>query len=88
MFLYYLLQHWKSRFENIAMGSTIPTIGVSFFRDLIIPLPPVKEQIKIAENLESIDISIQSLKNKVLHLKNLKEALSEDLLSGRKRVSV
>ena len=88
MFLYYLLQSWKSRFENIAIGSTIPTIGVSFFKDLVIPLPPLTQQINIAKTLEFHDISIKSLENKVQFFKNLKIALMEDLLSGRKRVKV
>ena len=36
-YLYYVLQKWKNKFEAIAMGSAIPTIGVPFFRDLEIP---------------------------------------------------
>ena len=87
MYLYYCLQHWKSRFERIAMGSTIPTIGVSFFKDLMISLPPIKDQKNIAKSLESIDDSIQSLKNKIKFLENLKKGLMTDLLSGRKKLN-
>ena len=88
MFLYYCLQHWKSRFERIAMGSTIPTIGVSFFKDLMISLPPINDQKNIAKSLESIDNSIQSLINQIQFFENLKKGLMADLLSGRKRVNV
>jgi len=87
-FLYYLLQDRKPRFQAIAMGSTIPTIGLSFFRDLEIPVPSLKEQKKISDALNSVDMKVDYLENKVSTLKNMKQAIAADLLSGRKRVSV
>ena len=87
-YLYYLLQKWKPKFEAIAMGSTIPTIGVPFFRDLEIPVPPMVIQERISETLESVDREIEALSNKVAMLRVLKSGVSSDLLSGRKRVSV
>ena len=87
-YLYYLLQKWKPRFEAIAMGSTIPTIGVPFFRDLEIPVPPMQTQERVAMTLESVDSEISALSNKVAMLRVLKSGVSSDLLSGRKRVSV
>lgn len=87
-YLYYVLQKWKGKFEGIAMGSTIPTIGVPYFRDLEIPVPPVSEQRKIADTIESVDRHIAELMQRIYCLQNLKSAVASDLLSGRKRVSV
>jgi len=87
-YLYYLLQKWKNKFEAIAMGSTIPTIGVPFFRDLGIPVPPIEEQRRIADTIESVDCHIEELRQRIDCLQNLKSAVASDLLSGRKRVSI
>jgi len=87
-YLYYLLQKWKPRFEVIAMGSTIPTIGIPFFRDLEIPVPSMHLQERIAKTLESVDSDIASMAAKVRIFRVLKTGVSSDLLSGRKRVSV
>lgn len=87
-YLYYLLQYWKPRFENIAMGSTIKTIGLPYFKKLQIPLPPLSEQQVIAESLKSIDSKIFVLKDKGLKVKNTKKALMQDLLTGKVRVKV
>lgn len=51
-FLYYWLQFKKRMFENIAMGSTILTIGLPYFKKLkiVVPADP-KEQKQISEGL-------------------------------------
>lgn len=87
-YLYYLLQKWKPKFEAIAMGSTIPTIGVPFFRDLEIPVPDIRRQVQIAEMMESVDIEIAALRAKIRAVQNQKLGIAADLLSSRKRVSI
>lgn len=87
-FLYYLLQHWKSKFEAIAMGSTIKTIGLPYFKKLQIPVPQLIEQKLISSSLKSIDEKVFILKRKHLHLNNTRKALMQDLLTGKVRVKV
>ena len=87
-YLYYLLQKWKPKFEAIAMGSTIPTIGVPFFRDLEIPVPDIRRQVQIVEMMESVDIEIAALRAKIRAVQNQKLGIAADLLSSCKRVSV
>lgn len=87
-FLYYLLQLWKPRFENIAIGSTIKTIGLPYFKSLAIPLPRIAEQGKIAKSLLSADDAIFKLEKKRKDLLNIKKALMQDLLTGKVRVKV
>jgi type I restriction enzyme S subunit len=78
----------KPIFENIAIGSTIKTIGLPYFKKLTIPIPPIEEQIRIAEILNSQEDAIEALNNKLRNLENLKRALMQDLLTGKVRVPV
>ena len=87
-FLYYLLQLLKPVFENIAVGSTIKTIGLDFFKKLKITYPPRVEQKDISERLKSFDEHLRSLKSKLNKTKSLKKSLMQDLLTGKVRVMV
>ncbi|MGO1618239.1 MAG: restriction endonuclease subunit S, partial [Oceanisphaera sp.] len=87
-FLYYLLQHWKPRFENIAIGSTIKTIGLPYFKKMMIPIPPLDEQLKISSSLKAIDNNLSILNKKVSFTNGLKKALMQDLLTGKVRVKL
>ena len=64
-FLYYYLQLQKKEIERIAMGSTIKTIGLPYFKKMEIPLPNIKEQQKITEILSAVDEKI-SVNKKLL----------------------
>lgn len=85
-FLYYLLQLWKPKFERIATGSTIKTIGLSYFKALRVPVPPVEEQLRISQALKSSDMSIFSYRDVAKSLQRVKSGLLSDLLSGKVRV--
>ncbi|MFA0630705.1 restriction endonuclease subunit S [Vibrio sp. 10N.222.49.A3] len=87
-FLYYLLQHWKPQFEAIAMGSTIKTIGLPYFKKLQIPVPSVEEQRVISGALNSVDNKMFALERKHKQLTSTKKALMQDLLTGKVRVKV
>ena len=85
VYLYYLLQSWQKRFERIATGTTIKTIGLPFFKELIIPLPDIDEQKKIGDILWLIDNKIQVTRRLNTKLTKLKKGLMSDLLSGKVR---
>ena len=82
-FLYYILQILKPVFENIAVGSTIKTIGIPYFKELRIAIPLISEQKKIAETLLSVDRLIQQHSDKIeklqLHKKGLMQGLFPNL---------
>lgn len=87
-FLYYWLQHNKRNFENIAMGSTILTIGLSYFKRLKVACPTSKaEQTRIGGRLKSMDASISTLKNEKAKLRQKKNGLMYDLLTGKVTVT-
>lgn len=61
---------------------------ISIFSNLVIPLPNLKEQQKIAEVLSLADQEIENLQKKLDCLKQEKKALMQQLLTGKKRVKV
>ncbi|WQW03410.1 restriction endonuclease subunit S [Helicobacter pylori] len=56
------------------------------FSNIEIPLPPLNEQIAIANILSGLDSEIISLKNKKRQFENIKKALNHDLMSAKIRV--
>lgn len=87
-YLYYWLQQDKRSFEAIAFGSTILTIGLSFFKQYSIPFPiAVTEQKKIAGVLNNIQGLIDTEKEYLCKLQSIKSGLMADLLTGTVRTT-
>jgi type I restriction enzyme S subunit len=59
-YLYYWLQNRKAEFERVAVGSTIKTIGLPYFKKLRISFPEILEQRKIAEMFRTWDHAIDA----------------------------
>lgn len=88
-FLYYWLQFNKRTFENIAMGSTILTIGLPYFKRLKIACPvELAEQQAIAKKLKSADARIFAMRDYLAKLRRQKLGLMQDLLTGKVPVTV
>ena len=88
IYLYYWLQRDKPKFEGIASGSTIVTIGLQFFRAYSIAAPrEVDEQIAISTKLRNADSAIAQTTLHSRKLRSLKSALMQDLLTGNRRVT-
>lgn len=86
-FLYNWLQLHKKEFERQAVGSTIKTIGLPYFKKLKIAIPPYKEQKKIAKILSTWDKAIDTVEQLVANSQQQKKALMQQLLTGKKRFS-
>ncbi|WRE38863.1 restriction endonuclease subunit S [Helicobacter pylori] len=71
---------------NIVKASSHKSIILADLRDLLIPLPPLNEQIAIANILSGLDHEIISFKNKKRQFENIKKALNHDLMSAKIRV--
>lgn len=84
-FLYHWLQFYQKEFERQAVGSTIKTIGLPYFKKLKIALPPFAEQKKIAQILSTWDKAITITEKLLVNSEQLKKALTQQLLTGRKR---
>lgn len=87
LFLYFYLQREKPKFESIAMGSTIKTIGLPFFKSYRIALPSMKEQVDAASILMNAEAELTRLNSELVKLHDLKSGLMDDLLTGRVRVA-
>lgn len=85
-FLYYWLQSKKPEFERIANGNTIKTIGLPYFKELTIPLPPLEEQKRIASALSGIDTLISSLDQLLSKKRAIQQAAMQQLLTGQRRL--
>ncbi|GAA8388879.1 restriction endonuclease subunit S [Helicobacter pylori] len=83
-FLFYLLSNFD--FKNFTSGSIIPHIYFKDYKEKTIFLPPLNEQIAIANILSDLDNEIASLKNKKRQFENIKKALNHDLMSAKIRV--
>ncbi|MGN8474837.1 restriction endonuclease subunit S [Helicobacter pylori] len=71
---------------NSVKSSSHKNLTIADLRDLLIPLPPLNEQIAIANILSGLDNEIISLKNKKRQFENIKKALNHDLMSAKIRV--
>ncbi|MCV0163271.1 restriction endonuclease subunit S [Pseudomonas aeruginosa] len=85
-FLYYWLQSKKPEFERIANGNTIKTIGLPYFKELTIPLPPLEEQKHIASALSGMDTLISSLDQLIAKKRDIQQTTMQQLLTGQIRL--
>ncbi|RKV41903.1 restriction endonuclease subunit S [Helicobacter pylori] len=81
-FLFYAYSHVKWNTEH----TTILRLYNDNFRNTLIPLPPLNEQIAIANVLSDLDRYLCSLDALILKKESVKKALSFELLSQRKRL--
>ncbi|MFA6962934.1 MAG: restriction endonuclease subunit S [Opitutaceae bacterium] len=85
-FLYYWLLADRRKFQRMAVGTTIVTIGLPFFAKYEVPLPSFEEQVKIAKTLSACDWAINKTGAMIAAKKQQKKALMQQLLTGKKRL--
>ncbi|GAA7371212.1 hypothetical protein MM0343_05360 [Helicobacter pylori] len=87
-FLYFALH--SNYFVNAVLdrceGTSYPAISSNELKKCEVILPPLNEQIAIADILSDLDHEIISLKNKKRQFDNIKKALNHDLMSAKIRV--
>ncbi|STR28364.1 type I R-M system specificity subunit [Helicobacter pylori] len=87
IFLYYFLKVNQNYLYEISNRNATPySISKDKILDFEILLPPLNEQIAIANILSDLDHEITSLKNKKRQFDNIKKALNHDLMSAKIRV--
>lgn len=67
-------------------GTSLKEIPINALRKIPIPLPPLPEQRRIADILSTWDRAIETLESIIAAKERRKQALMEQLLSGRKRL--
>ena len=86
-YLYFKLQHMKPAFEAIALGSTVKTIGLDYFKKLRVAVPGRPEQGVVAAIMMDAEQTIRRHLVELGKLRELKTGLMDDLLTGRVRVT-
>jgi len=87
IFLAFLLSNKVQDMINMGSGTTFQEITKSNLAKILIPLPPLPEQQRIAEILSQIDQTIEKEQQYKEKLKRIKQGLMEDLLTGKVRVN-
>jgi len=86
-FYYYLTSTPVQKTILIYAGtSTIPDLNHSDFYRILIPLPPLPEQKKIADILSTWDKAIETTQALIKKLQLRKKGLMQQLLTGKKRL--
>lgn len=85
-FLYYILQSRKTEFARVGFGNTIKTIGLDYFKHLVIPLPELSEQCRISQALQDADLLIASLQHRIAKKRAIKQGMMQQLLTGKTRL--
>jgi len=78
-YVYYYFYNFK--LSSLLSETTTPSINLSTYNKLKIPLPPLKEQQKIAEILSTVDEAIEKVENKIKTTERIKKGLMDKLLT-------
>lgn len=76
-------------YDQLSKFSQVGTMGVinsKTLKSIVYPLPPLDEQIEINNIIDSIDDKINTERIKLLKLKDIKQGLMQQLLTGKVRV--
>jgi len=86
-FLFYYLSFVQPLARKYHTGTNVWHLNLdSWARDLLIPLPPLEEQKRIADVLLTVDSGIGTVDRAVAKLERMKRTLLNELLTGRIRV--
>ncbi|OPG43520.1 restriction endonuclease subunit S [Helicobacter pylori] len=83
---YFLTMFLQSHIQTNRNEGNTPYIVMGTLKDFEIPLPPLNEQIAIANILSALDRYLYALDALILKKEGVKKALSFELLSQRKRL--
>lgn len=78
---------FQKQLSDEMSATGVPMISQAQLRGMQIPKPDEKEQMEICKILAGLFDSIHTMESNLLKMRNLKTALMQDLLTGRKRVT-
>ena len=87
-FLYYLLssEDTKKQYATFAAGSGVQNLNKTVVKKVVVHLPPIPEQRRIARALSEMDDHIDNLAELIEKKKAIRDGALEDLMSGRTRL--
>ncbi|MGP5273836.1 restriction endonuclease subunit S [Psychrobacter faecalis] len=87
-YLYQWLLSFELKWERYSQGSTFEAVNSDDIKSLNLSIPNYKEQQKIATVLTNADKEIELLEQQLADLQQEKKALTQQLLTGKKRVVI
>ena len=86
-FLCYILgsEYIIKQYKKLAAGSTVNNLNKDLVSSVIINIPQLKEQEKIAKFITTVDKKIENLKNTITSLENQKKGLLQQIFSQKLR---
>jgi len=87
-YIFYFLSsnRMQNEIRKLALSSAMPALNFNSINSLKILVPPINQQLKISNLMNSFEDNIVFRRKKLEKVKSLKISISQDLLSGRKRV--
>lgn len=88
-FVFYLFQtgRYRNYINNLLAGSSINNLRPSSIESLEFPFPRIPEQTAIAEVLTDMDAELAALEERREKTRALKQAMMQELLTGRTRIT-
>ena len=74
------------RVMSMTAKSSVDSVRREMIADMLLPIPPIEEQHRIASALTSIDNLIDSLDRLIAKKRDIKQGAMQQLLSGKKRL--
>ena len=79
----------EKQLKKFAYGATqVNLASIKILKQILLSLPPLSEQQKIAEILSTVDKKLELEKKRKEKLERIKKGLMNDLLTGKRRVKV
>lgn len=88
-FLYYILssEETKKQYATFVAGSGVQNLNKTVVKKVVVHLPSIPEQKRIARALSEIDDHIDNLAELIEKKKGIRDGALEDLVSGRTRLA-
>jgi type I restriction enzyme S subunit len=85
-FLYYFLASLRTKVKTLGQQGTQANLNKGMVQDFILPLPSLPEQTAIVEVLTEMDAELAALEQRREKTRDLKQAMMQELLTGRTRL--
>lgn len=87
-FFYFFSQNFYRRVVAMSAKNSVDSVRMDMIAKMPFSVPPIKEQEKIASSLSLLDDEISRIKQTESNLKQQKQGLMQQLLTGKKRVKI
>lgn len=87
-FIYYLLVSMQPNISKFVGEGTQKNLTAQSVKNFDLFIPPIEEQTRIATILSDMDTEIETLEQKLTKAQQIKQGLMQELLTGRKRLSI